>query len=89
MPNSTTVRFESRDTPFFVEAMKAKALGVIEALRALGVGVFSGRGTLLLEPITAAVIGGVSLFGGRGSIYAALLGALVIGTVQNGLNFMG
>lgn len=62
---------------------------MIEASRALGVGVFSGRGTLLLEPITAAVIGGVSLFGGRGSIYAALLGALVIGTVQNGLNFMG
>src|SRR6218665_3374188 len=25
LPNSTTIRFESRDAPFFVEAMKAKA----------------------------------------------------------------
>jgi len=28
LPNETTIRFESRDAPFFVEAMKAKAPGV-------------------------------------------------------------
>jgi ribose/xylose/arabinose/galactoside ABC-type transport system permease subunit len=45
-----------------------------------------GGGTLLLDSISAAVIGGVSLFGGRGEVRGALLGSLVIATVANGLN---
>jgi D-xylose transport system permease protein len=46
----------------------------------------AGGGTLLLDSISAAVIGGVSLFGGRGEVRGALLGSLVIATVANGLN---
>ena len=48
-----------------------------------------GGGTLLLDSISAAVIGGVSLFGGRGEVRGALLGSLVIATVANGLNIGG
>jgi D-xylose transport system permease protein len=48
-----------------------------------------GGGTLLLDAISAAVIGGVSLFGGRGEVRGAVLGALVIVTVSNGLNTAG
>jgi D-xylose transport system permease protein len=47
------------------------------------------RGELLLNAISAAVIGGVSLFGGRGEVRGALLGSLVIATVANGLNIGG
>ena len=48
-----------------------------------------GGGTLLLDAISAAVIGGTSLFGGRGEIRSALIGALVITTVSNGLDTAG
>jgi len=48
-----------------------------------------GGGTLLLDSISAAVIGGVSLFGGRGEVRGALLGSLVIATIANGLNIGG
>ena len=44
-----------------------------------------GGGTLLLDAISAAVIGGTSLFGGRGNIRSAVLGAAVIATIANGL----
>ena len=48
-----------------------------------------GGGTLLIDAISAAVIGGTSLFGGRGEIRNALFGALVIATIANGLNTLG
>jgi len=67
----------------------AAVAGVVAASRVLGVSVYSGGGTLLLEAIAAAVIGGTSLFGGRGSVWAALLGALVIGSISNGMDLNG
>ena len=48
-----------------------------------------GGGTLLIDAISAAVIGGTSLFGGRGEIRNALFGALVIATIANGMNTLG
>jgi D-xylose transport system permease protein len=45
----------------------------------------AGGGTLLLDAISAAVIGGTSLFGGRGEVRSAVVGALVIATISNGL----
>src|SRR2546422_3441585 len=35
----------------------------------------SGQGTILLDAISAAVIGGTSLFGGRGRVSSAVFGA--------------
>jgi D-xylose transport system permease protein len=49
----------------------------------------AGGGTLLIDAISAAVIGGTSLFGGRGEIRNGLLGALVIATIANGMNTLG
>ena len=48
-----------------------------------------GGGTLLLDAISAAVIGGTSLFGGRGEVRSALLGSAVIATIANGLFILG
>jgi D-xylose transport system permease protein len=63
--------------------------GIVLAARLQSVNLNQGGGTLLLDAISAAVIGGVSLFGGRGEVRGALLGALVIATIANGLNIGG
>ena len=63
--------------------------GLILAARLQSVNLNVGGGTLLLDSISAAVIGGVSLFGGRGEVRGALLGSLVIATIANGLNIGG
>ncbi|MCP9486065.1 MAG: hypothetical protein MSC30_09395 [Gaiellaceae bacterium MAG52_C11] len=63
--------------------------GVILASRLASVDLNAGGGTLLLDAISAAVIGGTSLFGGRGRVVAALLGALVIATIANGIDLVG
>ena len=57
---------------------------MIFAARLQSVDLNAGGGTLLLDAISAAVIGGVSLFGGRGRVISALLGALVIATIATG-----
>ena len=49
----------------------------------------SEAAALLLDSISAAVIGGVSLFEGRGEVRGALLGSLIIATIANGLNIGG
>src|SRR5436189_5642644 len=49
----------------------------------------AGGGTILLDSISAAVIGGVSLFGGRGRVSGALFGGLIIGMISNGTDLVG
>jgi D-xylose transport system permease protein len=70
---------------FMISGAMAGMGGVILAARLRSVAPDQGGGTLLLDAISAAVIGGVSLFGGRGDIRAAVLGAAVIATISNGL----
>ena len=74
---------------FMISGAMAGVGGVLLAARLNSVDLNVGGGTLLLDAISAAVIGGVSLFGGRGEVRGALLGALVIATVSNGLNTAG
>src|SRR6266850_5653258 len=74
---------------FMISGGMAGVGGVILAARLNSVDLNVGGGTLLLDAISAAVIGGTSLFGGRGEVRSALLGALVIATVSNGLNTAG
>ena len=50
------------------------------------VNIAAGSGTLLIDAISAAVIGGTSLFGGRGEVRNALFGSMVVATIANGLN---
>jgi D-xylose transport system permease protein len=74
---------------FIISGAMAGVGGVILAARLNSVDLNVGGGTLLLDAISAAVIGGTSLFGGRGEVRSALIGALVIATVSNGLNTAG
>ncbi len=74
---------------FMISGAMAGVGGVILAARLNSVDLNVGGGTLLLDAISAAVIGGTSLFGGRGEVRSALIGALVISTVSNGLNTAG
>ena len=74
---------------FMISGVMAGVGGIVLAARLQSVNLQQGGGTLLLDSISAAVIGGVSLFGGRGEVRGALLGSLVIATVANGLNIGG
>jgi D-xylose transport system permease protein len=74
---------------FMISGIMAGVGGMVLAARLQSVNLQQGGGTLLLDSISAAVIGGVSLFGGRGEVRGALLGALVIATIANGLNIGG
>jgi len=74
---------------FMISGIMAAVGGIILAANVNSVDLNVGGGTLLLDAISAAVIGGVSLFGGRGEVRGALLGALVIATVANGLDTAG
>ena len=70
---------------FGISGFMAGVGGIILAARLSSVGPDQGGGTLLLDAISAAVIGGTSLFGGRGEVRSAILGAAVIATISNAL----
>jgi D-xylose transport system permease protein len=79
-----------RIAAFVICGMFAAFGGIVGASRLLGVSAqSSGMGTLLLEAITAAVVGGTSLFGGWGSPWSALFGALAIASISNGIDLLG
>ena len=74
---------------FAISGAMAALGGVMFASRLASVDLNAGGGTILLDAISAAVIGGTSLFGGRGRVVSALLGALVIATIANGIDLVG
>ncbi len=74
---------------FMISSSMAAIGGIILAANVNSVDTNFGGGTLLLDAISAAVIGGTSLFGGRGEVRNAFIGGAVIATVANGLNTAG
>jgi D-xylose transport system permease protein len=74
---------------FMISGAMAALGGVIFASRLNSVDLTAGGGTILLDAISAAVIGGVSLFGGRGRVSGALFGGLILGTIANGIDLRG
>ncbi|HEY2938682.1 MAG TPA: hypothetical protein VGJ27_02625 [Gaiellaceae bacterium] len=74
---------------FMISGSMAAMGGIIFASRLNSVDLTAGGGTILLDAISAAVIGGVSLFGGRGRVTAALFGGLIIGMISNGNDIVG
>jgi len=70
---------------FMISGLMAGVGGIVLAANVRSVAPGQGGGTLLLDAISAAVIGGTSLFGGRGTVRSAVLGAAVISTISNGL----
>jgi D-xylose transport system permease protein len=74
---------------FMISGAMAGLGGVVFASRLNSVNLESGGGTILLDAISAAVIGGTSLFGGRGEVKSALLGGLIIAMIANGIDLVG
>jgi D-xylose transport system permease protein len=74
---------------FMISGAMAALGGIIFASRLNSVDLTAGGGTILLDSISAAVIGGVSLFGGRGRVSGALFGGLIIGMISNGIDLVG
>ena len=74
---------------FTISGLMAAFGGIVLAGNLNSVAPDQGGGTLLLDAISAAVIGGTSLFGGRGEVRSAALGAAVIATIENGLYIKG
>ena len=74
---------------FTISGAMAGMGGIIFASRLNSVDLTAGGGTILLDAISAAVIGGVSLFGGRGRVSGALFGGLIIGMIANGIDLVG
>ncbi len=74
---------------FMISGAMAALGGVIFASYLNAVDLTAGSGTILLDAISAAVIGGVSLFGGRGRVIGALFGGLIIGMISNGTDLVG
>jgi D-xylose transport system permease protein len=74
---------------FMISSAMAALGGVVFAARLTSVDLNAGGGTILLDAISAAVIGGTSLFGGRGNVRDAVVGALLISAIANGLDLQG
>jgi D-xylose transport system permease protein len=74
---------------FMICSSMAAFGGVIFASYLNSVDLTAGGSTILLDSISAAVIGGVSLFGGRGRVSGALFGGLIIGMIANGIDAVG
>jgi D-xylose transport system permease protein len=74
---------------FMISGAMAAMGGVIFASRLNSVDLTAGGGTILLDAISAAVIGGTSLFGGRGFVKSALFGGLIIAMISNGIDLVG
>ncbi|HEY7692680.1 MAG TPA: hypothetical protein VH816_10105 [Gaiellaceae bacterium] len=74
---------------FMISGFMSGLGGIVLAARLNSVDLNAGGGTLLIDAISAAVIGGTSLFGGRGEVRNALIGSALIATIANGMNIKG
>ena len=48
-----------------------------------------GNDGMVLDIVSACVVGGVSIYGGSGRIFGALFGALLITVLSNAMNLIG
>lgn len=75
-------------TSFIFSGFCAASAGIVLSSR-LGAATPSAGSYLLLDIMSAAIIGGNSLFGGKGSVVGAAFGVLLLGLISNGLNLLG
>ena len=75
---------------FMMCAMLAGFVGVLEAVRtSTATPDPAGSNDILLQAISAAVVGGTLLRGGSGTVVGALIGAIFLGVLRDGLNIKG
>jgi ribose/xylose/arabinose/galactoside ABC-type transport system permease subunit len=69
--------------------LSAGVAAVLLAARLDSASANMGNDGVVLDIVSACVVGGISIYGGIGRAYGAVLGALFITIVSNGLNLMG
>lgn len=75
---------------FVLCALTAGFAGILEAVRTASMTPDpSGSNTILLEAISAVIIGGTLMTGGSGTVVGALIGALFLGVLNDGLVIKG
>ena len=89
--NREAARLSGINTPNIVAAclaISAFSAGVAGMLNTGRLGSAQGYGLddMLLDSISAVVLGGTSLFGGEGGIKNTVIGLLIFGVLSNGLN---
>lgn len=73
---------------YIVSALMAGVAAILLTARLGSASASMGGDTMVLDVISAAVIGGVSIYGGTGSVVGAVLGALFITLLSNGMNLL-
>lgn len=78
----------TRTLTYLLSGMCAAIAGIILTGRLGGASPIIGH-FLLLDIVSACVLGGASLFGGRGDLKGTLFGVILIGLISNILDFLG
>lgn len=73
---------------FVISGVCGAFAGIILSAR-LGAATPSSGSYMMLDIMSAAIIGGNSLFGGKGSVIGAAAGVVLLGLIGNGLNLLG
>jgi ribose transport system permease protein len=74
---------------YVISGLMAATAGVFIMSRFGSASANMGTDQIVLDVISAAVVGGVSIYGGVGKPYAAVLGAVFITAISNATNLMG
>lgn len=74
---------------YVLSSLCACVAGILLAARTNMAGATMVGSTMIMDAVSAAVIGGASLSGGKGNITGSVLGALFITLISNFINLMG
>jgi len=74
---------------YMISGIFAGLAGILTTARLGSAAASMGADTVVLDVISAAVIGGVSIYGGIGTVGGAVLGALLITIMSNIMNILG
>lgn len=77
-----------RVVSYLISGLCAALAGILITGRLGGASPTAGR-YILLDVVSASVLGGASLFGGKGNMIGALSGVILIGLITNIMNLLG
>ena len=73
---------------YIVSGLSAGLAAVLLAARLDSASANMGNDGVVLDIVSACVVGGISIYGGTGRVYGAVLGALLITVLSNSMNLM-